>query len=235
MLVVALLLLALLIGVWVLRKQIATGFIDRELARAEVPARYEIADLALGGQRLTNVVLGDPADPDLVADWVETRTGIGLSGPYLEAVRAGRVRLRGRLVGGRLSLGAIDRLLPAPSGKPFALPALDATVDDARMRLETPYGLVGLKLTGTGKLDNGFRGSLAAVSDRLNVGGCTGDRLTATVRVRIDAAKPILKGPVRLGRLACGDSRADSVVATLDLTLGAALDRWQGRAALATG
>ena len=96
MLVVALLLLALLIGVWVLRKQIATGFIDRELARTEVPARYEIADLALGGQRLTNVVLGDPADPDLVADWVETRTGIGLSGPYLEAVRAGRVRLRGR-------------------------------------------------------------------------------------------------------------------------------------------
>lgn len=234
-LVVALLLLALLIGVWVLRKQIATGFIDRELARAEVPARYEIADLALGGQRLTNVVLGDPADPDLVADWVETRTGIGLSGPYLEAVRAGRVRLRGRLVDGRLSLGAIDRLLPAPSGKPFALPALDATVDDARMRLETPYGLVGLKLTGTGKLDNGFRGSLAAVSDRLSVGGCTGDRLAATVRVRIDAAKPILKGPVRLGRLACGDSRADSVVATLDLTLGAALDRWQGRAALATG
>ncbi|MEG8052506.1 hypothetical protein QP185_03195 [Sphingomonas aerolata] len=53
--------------------------------------------------------------------------------------------------------------------------------------------------------------------------------------MRIDEAKPILKGPVRLGRLACGDSRADSVVATLDLTLGAALDRWQGRAALATG
>ncbi|MEG8052507.1 hypothetical protein QP185_03200 [Sphingomonas aerolata] len=75
-------------------------------------------------------------------------------------MRAGRVRLRGRLVGGRLSLGAIDRLLPAPSGKPFALPALDATVDDARMRLETPYGLVGLKLSGTGKLDNGFRARL---------------------------------------------------------------------------
>ncbi len=232
---IALAIVLALVALWLVRKPIAEGFIDRELARAGVPAQYDIADLALGGQRLTNVVLGDPANPDLVADWVETRTGIGLSGPYLDAVRAGHVRLRGRLVDGRVSLGAIDRLLPAPSGKPFALPALDATVDDARIRLETPYGLVGLKLAGTGRLDDGFRGSLAAVSERVTVSGCTGDRLAATMRVRIDAARPILRGPVRLARLACGTSQAAAVAANLDLTLGAALDRWQGRAVLATG
>ena len=87
-LVIALLLLAGLFVLWLVRKPIAEGFIDRELAKAGVPARYAIADLALGGQRLTNVVIGDPAHPDLVADWVETRTGVGLSGPYLEGVRA---------------------------------------------------------------------------------------------------------------------------------------------------
>ncbi len=234
-LVIALLLLAGLVVLWLVRKPIAEGFIDRELAKAGVPARYAIADLALGGQRLTNVVIGDPAHPDLVADWVETRTGIGLSGPYLEGVRAGTVRLRGRLIDGKVSLGAIDKLLPASSGKPFALPALDVSVADGRMRLETPQGIVGLKLAGSGKLDDGFRGTLAAISERLDIGGCVIDRLAATVKLRIDAAKPTVTGPVRVSRLACGTTRVDRLVADLDVGLSAALDRWQGKATLATG
>ena len=234
-LVVALLLLAGLLVLWLVRKPIAEGFIDRELAKAGVPARYDIADLALGGQRLTDVVIGDPAHPDLVADWVETRTGVGLSGPYLEGVRAGKVRLRGRLVDGKVSLGAIDKLLPASSGKPFSLPALDVSVADGRMRLETAQGVVGLKLAGSGKLDDGFRGSLAAISERLDIGGCVIDRLAATVKLRIDAAKPTITGPVRVSRLACGTTQAEQIAADLDVGLSAALDRWQGKAALTTG
>ncbi|MEG3161424.1 YdbH domain-containing protein [Sphingomonas sp. LB2R24] len=234
-LVIALIVLAGLVVLWLVRKPIAGGFIDRELAKAGVPARYDIADLALGGQRLINVVIGDPAHPDLVADWVETRTGVGLSGPYLEGVRAGKVRLRGRLVDGKVSLGAIDKLLPASSGKPFSLPALDVSVADGRMRLETPQGVVGLKLAGSGKLDDGFRGTLAAISERLDVGGCVIDRLAATVKLRIDAAKPTITGPVRVSRLACGTTQAARIVADLDVGLSAALDRWQGKATLKTG
>ncbi|MEG3172029.1 YdbH domain-containing protein [Sphingomonas sp. ZB1N12] len=234
-LIVALVLFAALLALWFARKPIAEGFIDRELAKAGVPARYEIANLALGGQRLTNVVLGDPAHPDLVADWVETRTGVGLSGPYLEGVRAGKVRLRGRLIDGKVSLGAIDKLLPASSGKPFSLPALDVAVADGRMRLETPQGVVGLKLAGSGKLDDGFHGTLAAISERLDIGGCVIDRLAATVKLRIDAAKPTITGPVRVSRLSCGATHADHIVADLDVGLSAALDRWQGKAALKTG
>jgi translocation and assembly module TamB len=232
---IALLLIVGLVVLWLVRKPIAEGFIDRELAKAGVPARYDIANLALGGQRLTNVVIGDPAHPDLVADWVETRTGVGLSGPYLEGVRAGKVRLRGRLVDGKVSLGAIDKLLPAPSGKPFALPALDVYVADGRMRLEMPQGIVGLKVAGSGKLDDGFRGTLAAISERLDVGGCVIDRLAATVRLRIDAAKPTITGPVRVSRLTCGTTQAERIVADLDVGLSAALDRWQGKATLKTG
>ncbi|TCP72513.1 YdbH domain-containing protein [Sphingomonas sp. PP-CE-1G-424] len=232
---IALLLIVGLVVLWLVRKPIAEGFIDRELARAGVPARYDIADLALGWQRLSNVVIGDPAHPDLVADWVETRTGLGLSGPYLEGVRAGKVRLRGRLVDGKVSLGAIDKLLPAPSGKPFALPALDVSIADGRMRLETPQGIVGLKLAGSGKLDDGFRGSLAAISERLDVGGCVIDRLAATVKLRIDAAKPTITGPVRVSRLTCGTTQAERIVADLEVGLSAALDRWQGKATLKTG
>ncbi len=231
----SLLVLVVVAGIWVARRPIAEGFIDRELAKAGVPARYGIADFGIAGQRLTNVVLGDPANPDLVADWVETRTGVGLSGPYLAGVRAGHVRIRGRLVDGRVSLGAIDRLLPAPSGKPFALPALDVDVADARMRLETPQGLVGLKLSGSGVLSDGFRGSLAAVSDRIATGGCVASGISAVVRVRIVKERPNIVGPMRAARVACGTTQVAALAATVDLGLSAALDRWKGTARLATG
>ena len=102
---IALVVLAALIGLWVERKPIASRVISGELTKRGVVARYDVRDLGFGRQRLTNVVIGDPADPDLVADWLETRTRIGLDGASLVGVRAGRVRLRGRMIDGRLSLG----------------------------------------------------------------------------------------------------------------------------------
>ena len=86
---------------WLSRVSIATHVIDRELARRGVAGRYAIEDLGFGRQRLTGVVIGDPRAPDLVADWVETDTDIGLAGPRLVGVRAGRVRLSARLAGRR--------------------------------------------------------------------------------------------------------------------------------------
>src|SRR3546814_1496532 len=63
-----------LVGLWTQRKPIAAGYVDRFLAEKGVTARYHIADLGFGRQRLTNLVIGDPAHPDLVADWVELST-----------------------------------------------------------------------------------------------------------------------------------------------------------------
>ena len=75
----ALLVLAVVLaGLWLARKPIARGFIDRKFADAHVPARYTIEELALGHQRLTSIVIGDPRNPDLVADWVELETSVGL-------------------------------------------------------------------------------------------------------------------------------------------------------------
>ena len=116
-------LLCVLIVAWSQRRTIAADYIDDYLAAKGVRATYGIADLGLGRQRLVNVVIGDSVRPDLVADWIEVGTDIGFSGASVTAVRAGQVRLRGRLVDGTLRLGALDRLMPPPSGKPFALPA----------------------------------------------------------------------------------------------------------------
>jgi hypothetical protein len=233
-LVVALALLLALIALWVVRKPIADDFVRQALAERGVPARYRIADLNLGRQRLTDVVIGDPRNPDLVADWAELRTRMTLSGPEVTGVRVGHVRLRGRLVDGKVSLGAIDKLLPAPSGKPFALPQIDAAIGDARMRLETPGGVVGLKLSGSGRLDDGFSGNLAAASERLAAGeACTVRQLSAAVVIRITDARPALAGPVRAASLVCGATRLTGLATRLDLALGERLDRWQGRAELA--
>jgi hypothetical protein len=218
---------------WTQRRPIARAVIDRKLAEWHVPARYKIADLGLNRQRLTHVVLGDPAHPDLVADWVSIDTSLGLSGAQVVGVRAGHVRMRGRLVNGTLSLGALDRLLPASSGKAFALPTINLTADDVRMRLETSQEVIGLKLIGSGRLNDGFRGTLAAVSERLQSGACRADRLAAVVDIRVTAGQPHLLGPVRAGSIDCAGAHVTGVVVEQTTTFGSALDRWQGSARVA--
>ncbi|MBW6525310.1 YdbH domain-containing protein [Sphingomonas sp. RHCKR7] len=217
---------------WLSRVPIATHVIDRELARRDVPARYAIADLGFGRQRLTGVVIGDPRAPDLVADWVETETDLGLSGPRLIGVRAGHVRLSPRLANGKLSLGAIDRLLPAGAGGGFALPAIDLDLADARVALATPQGDVALRLSGRGRLDDGFSGRLLAAAPRLDAGGCALRALDARVDVRVVERAPRLAGPVRAAALDCAGARLVAPAVTLDATLSPSLDRWRVSARL---
>ena len=205
-------------GLWLARVPIATHFIDRELAARGVPAHYRITDLGLGKQRLTDVVIGDPARPDLVADWVETDIGLTLAGPALAAVRAGRVRARGRLVGGKLTLGAIDRLIPqSTGGGPVTLPAINLALADGRLRLDTPYGVAALRLEGQGRVDNGFRGWLGVTSAKLGTGECAVADLRALVAIgsrgKDRTGRPALtfNGPVRIGRLACAGAQVAAI------------------------
>ena len=233
--VAAILLALLLLGLWLARVPIATRYIDRTLGARKVPARYAITELGFGRQRLTNVVVGDPRSPDLVADWIETYTDIDPGGARLSGIRAGKLRMRARLVEGRISLGAIDQLLPAPSGGPFALPALELSVDDARVRLETPLGPVGLRIAGRGRLDDGFRGTVAAISNGVAIGDCRLLRPSALLGVAVNNFTPQLSGPVRLAGLRCGQATVAAPEARVDVTLGPALDRWQGSAGLRAG
>ena len=232
-LVLAGLLLVALTVLWSQRKQIARGYADRYLAAHGVPARYGIADLGFNRQRLTDLVLGDPVHPDLVADWIEIETSVGAAGVRVTGARAGHVRLRARLAHGRLSLGTLDRLMRAPSGAPFALPAIRLDLDDVRARLETPYGVVGAKLSGRGRLDDGFEGQVAAVSDRLMQGGCVVTHGAAALGVRTRAGRSTLSGPVRAVGIDCDGFAATQPAATVKATLGAHLERWDGDVRLA--
>ena len=200
--------LAGLLVVWGQRKPIADNYIASILTERGVTARYRIADIGFNRQRLTNVVIGDPAHPDLVADWVDVSTQIGLNGATVTGLRAGKVRVRGSLEKGRLVLGSLDRLLPQPSGAPFTLPAIDLDIADGRMRLATPQGVVGIKLAGRGRLDDGWTGRMALISEKLTVAGCAADRAAANWAVQITDRQPRLTGPLRAATIVCGGTTA---------------------------
>ncbi len=228
-------LLAALALAWIQRKPIADSFVADALEKRGVSARYEIAQIGLRTQRLEKISIGDPARPDLTADWAEILMAIRTNGPTVTGVRAGGVKLRGRLVDGTVSFGSVDRLLPAPSGQPFALPDLDLDLNDARMRLDMPNGPVGLKLDGRGNLTDGFRGKLAAVAPSLTIGGCPLKGATAWLDLSVARKAPRISGPVRATSLACPDAALalTGPQAQVDAMLNDALNRWKGSMRLA--
>ena len=64
---------------WLDRTPIATSFIDDALRAKGVPASYKLAEVGFRSQRIEHIRIGDPAHPDLVADWAEIELSVGLS------------------------------------------------------------------------------------------------------------------------------------------------------------
>lgn len=220
--------LAAIVGLWVERKPIARDMLDDYLARHHVPASYDIKAMETRRQRLENVRLGDPKNPDLTADWVEIDVGPSLSGLSVKAVRAGGVRVKGRLAKGGLSLGAVDRLLPPPSGA-FRLPDIDLSLEDARMRLDSPWGQMGGRLDGQGNLRAGFEGQMALVAPRLAMDGCAATGVTAFGDVSIVGSRPSFEGPVRFAQARCGAASGEAGTLTLDASIAEDARDWRGR------
>jgi hypothetical protein len=228
-------LLALLLA-WTQRRPIAADYIERELARRNVRATYEVKRIGLRTQRLENLVIGDPRNPDLTARWVEVRLSWGWiwRRPKVTLITARGVRLNARLAkDGKIRFGEIDRLLPPPTGLPFRFPDQDVDIADTSVRFDTPAGRVGIALEGRGNLADGFRGRMAAAAPSLRPGNCRIDGVKGRWAVAIDDLRPTLRGPAGVAALACGDNVA---VTGLDLdlnaTLAQALDGWRGNAGL---
>jgi len=224
------LLLTALLVAWLQRRTIAREFVDRELSRRGVRAQYEIEQLSPWRQRLTHVVIGDPRNPDLTADWVELGTTLSPWGAKVLALRSGEVRMKARLVQGQLSLGAIDRLMPPSSGKPFTLPHIELAVADLRMRLDSGHGVVDFRMAGKGMLDDGFTGATRIAAQRLDIAGCSILDLSASVALHIRRARPDLAGPLAAASLDCGTIRADQPRVALKAMLSEGLDNWNGTA-----
>jgi hypothetical protein len=226
-----LLLLAVLL-VWWQRRQIASDFIDRELARKGVQATYQVKRIGFRTQRLENLVIGDPRQPDAIARSVEIELSLGFRRPKLEMIRARGVLLRGRIIGGKLKLGQIDKLLPPPTGAPFRFPDQEIDVADTAIALDTPAGRLGLAIEGKGNLADGFRGRIAGRSSRMMAGGCAVERPVLFGNVAITARRPSFEGPVSASRLVCPRAKLafESPRLALDLTVPERMNAWQGSA-----
>ena len=191
--------------IWIWRKPIADDYVRDELQRRGVHATYTLDRVGFRTQQVSNLVIGDPANPDLTVRRAIVQLRIKWNGS-VEAYRvvARGVRLEGQLLrSGKVSWGEIDKLLPPPSGKPFRLPNLTVDLKDTTVALLTPYGRMGFAVAGQGNLTGGFAGKLAASSPGLDFGTCRLAQFRAYVDVGVTARRPQIKGPIGAQGLNC--------------------------------
>lgn len=223
---------------WTQRRPIANDILAREMEKRGVQATYTLDRVGLRTQQISNLVIGDPRDPDLTARVAQVQLRIKLDGS-VEVFRivARGVRLKGRMVDGRISWGQLDKLLPPPSGKPFRLPDITVDIADSSISLVTPYGPLGIAVEGQGNLTGGFRGRLAAASPRLTTGQCELEGFRAAVGISVQARRPHVVGPVTADRFACPDSRITLERSRLliDSRFSEAFERFNGSGRLALG
>lgn len=206
-------------GAWIDRERIARDVVDDYLAQNGVAARYEIVSITPDVQVVENLVIGDPARPDLTVKRLVIELGLGWGGPEISRVTVEGARAFGTYRDGTFSLGALDPLLFTDSAEPPALPALNVAVRDGRALIESDFGRVALALDGAGPLDDGFAGTLAATAPGIGVEGCRATRATLYATLTTDDGAPALTGPLRLRDLACGGASLASADIGTDLRL----------------
>lgn len=193
-------LLLVLFGVYLERKAITRRFADAELLARNIHAKYELKAIGPRVQRIENVVLGDPKSPDLTADWVEVQLGLGWSGVRVSALRASGVKIRARLTDGKLSFGALDRLLPAPGNEPFSLPDFDIALADTTMLIRTDFGDVTARVDGEGNLASGFVGNVQTDAWQIRTETFEAAEVSSRLKVSTKRRQIEFAGPVTIGR-----------------------------------
>lgn len=228
---------AAFIVLWIWRKPIAQDIIAGELESRGVQATYTLDRIGLHNQRISNVVIGDPDDPDLVAERALIQMRFKWNGSVeVYRIVARGVRLKGRVLrSGRVSWGQIDKLLPPPSDKPFSLPDLVLDIADAAIRLDTPYGRLGFAVAGRGNLTGGFRGRLATAAPHLDIGACDLQALKSNVAIAVVARRPQVQGPVAAESFTCPASRMAMLAPRLqvDSNFSEAFANFDGKGRLA--
>ena len=235
--VLLIILAAALFVAWSGRERIVGNVVDSQIAAYDLPVTYEIGRVTGQRQMLRDVVVGDPAAPDLTIDEVEVRLRYGFGAPEIGHVTLVNPRLFGRFLGKRVSFGSLDRVLYRESDEPPGLPDIDLTIRDGRALVRTPFGPVGAKLEGSGLVSDGFIGTLALSAPSLRREDCAARGASAFGEITTAGARPAFKGPLRVASLACTGSRLALSQANvqLDVTSDEAFSAVSGRANLATG
>ncbi|MBV1917969.1 MAG: YdbH domain-containing protein, partial [Sphingomonadaceae bacterium] len=222
---------------WSSREKIAGTLISSELERHGIKASYTIESIGLGRQVLANLVLGDPEKPDFTAERVVVGISPRLGVPAVSGLILVKPRLYGGYRQGELSFGSLDPLIFTDSDAPFSLPDLDLKVEDGRGLVESEYGAVGIKLSGSGGLRGGFAGEVAVNAPLITLDGCKARGASLYGKITVQDARPRLSGPVRLGRLDCADTGAHlrKLAIDVDVTANDSLDSGEGDLSVKSG
>lgn len=223
---------------WYSRVDIADGLIRDTLEGYDLPATYEITSIGTRRQVIENVVIGDPANPDMTVERAEVSIRYRLGLPVIGEVRLVGARLYGRVVDGRVSFGTLDNVFYAEgTDEPFRLPDLRVAIDDARALIRSDNGDIGVKLQGEGPLRGGFSGVVGAVAPRFTSGDCVMTGASIYGAISIGREIPRLEGPLRIGAIDCGEGgpSLDQATFALDVKGTSAFDGLSGDAQVQTG
>ncbi|MBK7161032.1 MAG: YdbH domain-containing protein [Sphingomonadales bacterium] len=228
------LLVLLLAFAWWKRVDIADSYVRDYLEKNDVRATYEIEDIGFRAQRIRNVIVGDPANPDLTAKIVDIELSIGFGQPALREIRADGVRLKGRFSNGKLYLGELDKMRDMESKEPVSLPDLNVRLTDAVLSLVTPWGGLGVAAQGSGNLRNRFDGKLVARSRQMAGSGCLAQSIRYDGAVRIRNVRPEFIGPLAAASVKCDTQKLalDAPEVNGKFQFTESFDRWIGDVAL---
>lgn len=232
---VALLFVLLLLIAWGQRNSIADRFVQSALESRDVRATYQIDQIGFRTQRIRNLVIGDPADPDLTAKQVEVDVALNFSGASLRDVRAQGVKLHGRYTNGKLTFGELDKFADPESAEPFEWPDIGLEINDAAALIETPWGKIAAGMNGKGLLRNRFVADLSLRSATIAANGCIAPSVKFDGKLLLEWRQPHLIGPLSASSILCrplGLAIAAPAI-DLDIKLSEALDKWVGQSGFA--
>ncbi len=215
---VALALVSLAVA-WLSRDRIASNVLDDQLKQSGLEATYDIVSIGPNRQVIENLIIGDPEAPDLTAERVTTSIDYGVFSAGLGQIEVTGARFFGSYRDGVVSFGSLDTLLFAESDEPAGLPEFDVKLTDARGRIESDFGVIGLKLDGEGLLSDGFAGKLAATAPSLSIAGCNAHTATLYGDLTTPGGVPRFSGPVRIRDAQCGGVELERADIAADLAI----------------
>lgn len=208
-----------LLFVWMERESIARNIVGSMLDEQGIAATYEFESLDLDQQILRNLVVGDPAKPDITIEKLIISLRPDLSGPKIDSIHVEKMRVFGRYTDNVLSFGTLDKLLFAPSDSPPELPDFTLHLIDSRALMVTDFGDVGVALEGTGHLRDGFKAFIAASGKSLQADDCRVEDASIYGTFLIDQLEPKFVGPARIKGFNCADSVITTAQATTNIDL----------------
>ena len=164
--------LVLIVGLWIARRPIASEILHRQFEQRGVRATYQLERVGLRTQVVRNLAIGDPKNPDLVARYAQIQLRWALTGNVsVYRIVARGVRLKGKVVNGKVVWGDVSKMMPPPTNKPFALPNIVVDVADTSIGIQTPLGHLGFAVAGSGNLTRRIQGTARRRAARASILG----------------------------------------------------------------